>query len=339
MPNGGTDNCMNCHHNRANQPSENTKAARRDTRISFCNLHQIPIRNRAWTYCTNIGKRNADPRLPVFSVGISKEGYDRIPWFGRTKPATERRVRSCTVCGQPSSNGIEISDRPLGSRVRFCSNEHYRRWHEEQRTLLGHEAMYDIGRNELQDALLEGDHQRIESTMQSESDLEHLDGFGWTALHISSYLGMDTVVRELLKRGAHANRMDKMGQFPIDLAGSEGHLSVVSILLPLTYSDDRARERALLDAATAGNLAVVESLISAGTDIECKDYRGRTPLLLAVWEGHFTTAVFLLDHGADVRVEDEYGNSPLKTVTEWSTRGMSELRVLIHEWLAKANEP
>ena len=74
-------------------------------------------------------------------------------------------------------------------------------------------------------------------------------------------------------------------------------------------------------------------LIDAGTQIECTDYRGRTPLLLAVWEGHVTTSVFLLDHGADVLVEDQYGNTPLKSVETWYSRQPNDLHRSIHEWV------
>ena len=137
----------------------------------------------------------------------------------------------------------------------------------------------------------------------------------------------------LVAAGADAKLRDLVGKQPIDLAGSEGFGPVVSKLVQHTFSDVTERESALLQAATDGNLELVEMLIDAGTQIECTDYRGRTPLLLAVWAGHFTTSVFLLDHGADVLVEDQYGNTPRKTVETWYSRQPNELYRLIREWV------
>ena len=40
-----------------------------------------------------------------------------------------------------------------------------------------------------------------------------------------------------------------------------------------------SRQDTLLNAAERGNLELVEALIKSATDLECIDYRGRTPLL------------------------------------------------------------
>ena len=76
---------------------------------------------------------------------------------------------------------------------------------------------------------------------------------------------------------------------PIDLAGSEGYTKNVGFLAPITFVSEESRQEALLNAAERGNLELVEALIKSGTEIECVDYPGRTPLSLAVWQGHYTT--------------------------------------------------
>jgi ankyrin repeat protein len=71
--------------------------------------------------------------------------------------------------------------------------------------------------------------------------------------------------------------------------GSEGYTKIVEALAPITFESEKSRQDALLKAAERGNLELVEALIKSGTEIECVDYRGRTPLSLAVWQGHYTT--------------------------------------------------
>ena len=336
MPNGGTDNCMNCPHNRANQPTANVKTAPRYTRLPFCAVHHIPIWDHAWTYCKNIGSIDPAITVPINTVGLHAEGYSRVPWLGRTAPVRKEGVANCAVCGASGDEYLKIESTPLKLNVAFCSNEHYRDWHKEQLETLGFEGIYSIGRNELHNAVL---HEDIDCTTSLASDAELLntrDLFGWTPLHLAAYLGFELGVSVLIDAGADAKTCDDIGQMPIDLAGMEGFGSIVNTLQTSTFTDQGETERALLKSAEEGNLELVEALINSGVDIECTDYRGRTPLLLAVWGGHYTTTGFLLDHGANVHIEDAYGNSPLKTVETWNSRNPSELYRLIHEWVKKS---
>ena len=43
MPNGGTDNCMNCSHNRANMLPNDTKLTNRSGRLPYCMLRHVPV--------------------------------------------------------------------------------------------------------------------------------------------------------------------------------------------------------------------------------------------------------------------------------------------------------
>jgi len=201
----------------------------------------------------------------------------------------------------------------------------------------GFNAIYSIGRTSIHQAVL-GDYPAAISLSEvPDIDVDAQDSYGWTALHLASYFGNSELVKLLLEKGSSTRIRDKLGLLPIDLAGSEGHSDVVQLLVEATFSSESEREESLLKAANDGNLELVEAHINLGVSIECKDYRGRTPLLLAVWGNHYTTTVFLLDHGANVHVEDEYGNSPVKTVDTWKSRNPSELHRLIHEWIKKSD--
>ena len=71
----------------------------------------------------------------------------------------------------------------------------------------------------------------------------------------------------------------------------------------------------LVDAARIGRDDVVPALLQAGADIEGRDSRGYTALILASYNGHESTTRLLLDHGAAVDAPDAArGNTALHGV-------------------------
>lgn len=76
------------------------------------------------------------------------------------------------------------------------------------------------------------------------------------------------------------------------------------------------RLHALLhEAARIGRDDVIPALLQAGADIEARDAKGYTPLILASYNAHATTTALLLAHGADpAGVDDARGNTALMGV-------------------------
>jgi ankyrin repeat protein len=62
-------------------------------------------------------------------------------------------------------------------------------------------------------------------------------------------------------------------------------------------SPERIQEL-LHDAARIGRADVIPALLLAGADIEARDSKGYTPLILAAYNGHDAAAALLLHHGA-----------------------------------------
>lgn len=330
MPNGGTDCCMNCSHNRANQQSHDIKSVVRDTRITYCTVHNVPIRSRAWTYCRNMLNETPDPTIPIAASGRFEGWYTRIPWFGLVAPMVDVPVESCAVCGMPQEKGISLSPEPEKRPYQFCCNDHYKQWLDENLGTPQFEVARKLGRTPLHESLLSQD---VSSLDLSPESVDQPDLAGWTPLHLASYWGLATVVSDLLDAGADPRRENDLGFKAIDLAASEGYSEIVRQLIPVMYPNQSQLNDALIEASTFGWIGLVEQLIASGADMEAKDYRGRTPLLLAVWQGHYNVSVFLLDHGANGLVEDDYGNTPLKTVDTWTTNNSTDLKELIHEWI------
>jgi ankyrin repeat protein len=60
------------------------------------------------------------------------------------------------------------------------------------------------------------------------------------------------------------------------------------------------------EAASRGDVATLERLLAAGTDINARDAHGQTALMLAALEGHERTVAFLADRGASLDQTAEY---------------------------------
>jgi ankyrin repeat protein len=66
----------------------------------------------------------------------------------------------------------------------------------------------------------------------------------------------------------------------------------------------------LLDAAAKGDVVEVVRSLKNGVEIDARDARGRTPLLIAVHNNRVGAARVLIDAGADVNAKDEIADTP-----------------------------
>ena len=88
----------------------------------------------------------------------------------------------------------------------------------------------------------------------------------------------------------------------------------------------------LVEAASAGDLSAVRTLLDGGADIDGTNQGGQTPLILAAVMGHTEVVAHLIEGGANPQLRDHLG----LTAYEWSTRrGFSE----ISQILAKVSPP
>ncbi len=69
---------------------------------------------------------------------------------------------------------------------------------------------------------------------------------------------------------------------------------------------------ALFTAILKGRVAVVQSLLQQGVNVNVKTVSGKTPLMAAAYKGYGDVVQLLLDSGADVNMRDARGDSALK---------------------------
>ena len=137
-----------------------------------------------------------------------------------------------------------------------------------------------------------------------------------TALGWASMCRHSTVVRILIEsHGIALDSSDCYGQTPLCLAAQAGDLPTVKMLL-YTGKVDANRSsgselRSPLSWATAnGNLDVIRELVKQkNINLESRDRRGRTPLMVACQQGHADAANLLLDTGlVSVNARDRFWN-------------------------------
>lgn len=134
--------------------------------------------------------------------------------------------------------------------------------------------------------------------------------------HLAASEGHVDICRFLVAKGAKINRVDRWGGSPLDDAARGKHTEVMKYLRShgASFGNVASHVHKLIEAAGAGNLEVVRSLLEFGEalDINQGDYDQRTALHLACSEGRLKMVELLLSQeGIDVNVQDRWGNSPL----------------------------
>ncbi|XP_030064051.1 cyclin-dependent kinase 4 inhibitor C isoform X2 [Microcaecilia unicolor] len=125
--------------------------------------------------------------------------------------------------------------------------------------------MADPFGNELTSAAARGDQEQVEILLQNNANVNAKNGFGRTALQVVK-LGNPGIARRLLHEGADPNVKDRTG------------FAVIH------------------DAARAGFLDTVQTLLQFQADVNIEDNEGNLPLHLAAQEGHLSVVEFLVRH-------------------------------------------
>jgi ankyrin repeat protein len=136
-----------------------------------------------------------------------------------------------------------------------------------------------------------------------------------SALHLAAHRGDIDKVRSILEKGTNVDVRDKAGHTPLFYAASAGQLHVVEFLISkgadVNAKDNRDGETPLFYAGDAGWKNVVELLIAKGADINARGGLGGSALESAAWLGRGDVAELLITKGADVNIRDDWGYIPL----------------------------
>ena len=147
---------------------------------------------------------------------------------------------------------------------------------------------------------------------------------GQTVLHLAAANGKTDFVKALLSAHAPTDLHDTNGWTPLDAAIQNKQSDCIHLLLsenPVATHPERGLSMSLHEAAAAGNIAALASLLETETNLEVRNELGLTPLQVAGQAGQLGAAAFLIDQGADVNARDPDGNTVLHQIllsrTHW----------------------
>eukprot|EP00743_Colponemidia_sp_Colp-15_P006955 GILK01007506.1.p1 GENE.GILK01007506.1~~GILK01007506.1.p1 ORF type:complete len:695 (+),score=117.29 GILK01007506.1:48-2132(+) len=169
--------------------------------------------------------------------------------------------------------------------------------------------------------------------VQNGAQLEAQDDEGLTPLMAAARKGKQQAVMCLLHAGAKPNAQDLRRWTPLHWATFNGHAGVVQLLCdwdadkkllkkmvnaqgktPFEIAKDQKTRDALdnlWEAAERGDLDGVRRMVRAGQDINRQTiFKRRTPLHLAMMNGHDLVVRYLRQQGADMNIRDKEGRRP-----------------------------
>uniref|UniRef100_A0A5S6QMX6 ANK_REP_REGION domain-containing protein n=1 Tax=Trichuris muris TaxID=70415 RepID=A0A5S6QMX6_TRIMR len=182
------------------------------------------------------------------------------------------------------------------------------------------------GRSVLHFAALEGLVEVWDMLISRGADLNAEDEHNCTPLMLAACCGRRAIVDLLLSKGADVDTIDSTGRTVLSLAASQGNPDIVGALL-LAGLDEMHRDNngwvPLHYASCNGHLGACALLCSHHAEtVDLNDNGGRTPLMLAVEEGHLDVAKCLLQFGASPFKPSLDGRTALHLA---SSSGSSEL--------------
>lgn len=173
---------------------------------------------------------------------------------------------------------------------------------------------------------------------------DHVNRIGYQAIHEAVWLGEDTrsyatTVRVLAAGGVELDKVSpSAGLTPLQMARERGYDGLARILTNVTTADAPADpDAALLRAAERGDADAVAVALRAGADVEARDARRRTALLLASTFDRVAVAELLVAMGADPDALDDRHDTPWLVTGVTGSVAMLEALLPAHPDLAIRN--
>jgi ankyrin repeat protein len=131
---------------------------------------------------------------------------------------------------------------------------------------------------------------------------------GWTPLHKAASWCRFECVKLLLENGAKINVCTRAANTPLHLAAQ----NVQKIYHQRILKDNQLKDQQIIRE----NLQIIKLLLDAGSDVNARNYLGRTPLYNAAAQGNLPVISLLVDRGADVNLRDHRRQTPVDVARE-----------------------
>lgn len=148
----------------------------------------------------------------------------------------------------------------------------------------------------------------------SEPDLVNAKtDLGETPLHYLAVENQIDAVQALVEIGADLNNVNSCGGTPLSEASRLGYAKLVQYLLSVgaKLQVDGQSELVLHEAASSGNIDVVQALIGAGADVNACNDLSEAALHIAAGKDHAEVVRLLVEAGADASLRRIFDETPL----------------------------
>jgi len=145
----------------------------------------------------------------------------------------------------------------------------------------------------------------VELLLARGADVHAQGTFLNTALHWAAESGHKPIVELLINSEVLLNCRNRSGQTPVDLAMNEGRKRIVELLV------GQGADVTIHMAAYAGQFEKIKKFIKSGFDVNSRDEKGRTSLILACHNDNRDIVNLLITNGAEVNASDNIGLTPL----------------------------
>ncbi len=137
-------------------------------------------------------------------------------------------------------------------------------------------------------------------------------------------LGNMAAVKDALQRGVHVDVRDpEHGETALMLAVQFGHSRVICLLLH-QGADVNARDRRGFTPLMLAKADALSELLRRGAQIDAQDASGQTALMHAVLQADYDKVKLLIDHGADISLCDDNGETALAHAMSYGLLGIQE---------------
>ena len=137
----------------------------------------------------------------------------------------------------------------------------------------------------------------------SQDSISNADWNGRTALHEAAQAGWNDIVSILIDAGADPSSVDDEKETPFEYAAKNGHDEVIRILRDRVGFEEEKTRRMLCDAAEAGDISAVKSLLKFSVDPNSEKF-GVSALAIAARRGHGSIVRLLLKKKASTSHDD-----------------------------------
>ncbi|MDZ4660553.1 MAG: ankyrin repeat domain-containing protein [Pseudomonadota bacterium] len=193
--------------------------------------------------------------------------------------------------------------------------------------------IFEVDNRPIFDAIKSADLTALQKLLDAKVNLAATDEAGLTALNYALKSGNRDIARAVLKAKANLNVQDPSGNTPIMQTIESNNYEMFNLILVAAFETGFVSDSKKNEPATSGKV-----WLSTALNINVKNNKGETALMVAARVGNDQMLEALIDAGADVNVKNSKGESVHQIVKAYNRINMIDLLKKYEELNKQNNE-